>query len=233
MKTRNAVQTRERIRKAATEEFALQGIDAARLERVAKRARVTTALIYYYFGSKDGLFQVVIEHAYETLRAAQQDLALGELAPAEGIERLVRSTYHAFLDIPEIIPLARSENMQRARHLKRSNIIRRLFTPLPSAIDDLLVRGAQSGVFRSGIDPIELYVSVVSLCSYHISNQYSLSVVLNTDLMRKARRVHREQHIVDLVLGYLRAPRAVVRQPKRQTTTARTHLGSRTRAEPR
>ena len=214
VKTRNAVQTRDRIRKAATEEFSLRGIDAARLERVAKRAGVTTALIYYYFKSKDGLFQAVIEHAYETLRAAQQDLTLAELGPVEGIERLVRSTYHAFLDIPEIIPLARSENMQGARHLKRSKIIRRLFNPLPSRIDDLLARGCQNGIFRRDIDPIELYVSIVSLCSYHISNQHSLSVVLSTDLMGKARRARREQHIVDFVLGYLIAPRTPDQQPQ-------------------
>ena len=213
--TRNAAQTREKILRAGTREFALKGLDRARMERVAERAHVTKTLIYHYFGNKDGLFQAVIESAYQALRAAQQDLMLRELEPTEGLEKLVRSTYHAFLDSPHIIPLARSENMHRARHLKQSKIIRELFSPLPATINDLLVRGANAGVFRRGIDPIELYVSIVSLCSYHISNQYSLSVVLETDLMTKQRRDRREQHIVDLVQGFVG-----VRTPGESTGTA-------------
>jgi TetR/AcrR family transcriptional regulator len=206
---RNSAQTREIILAAATVEYARKGLDGARVDAIAKRAKANKHLIYLYFGSKDGLFQAVLERAYQSLRAAQNDLKLRELTPLEGVEALVRFTYRAFLDLPEIIPLASSENMHRAQHLKKSKLIREIFDPLPATIEALLERGVRDGTFRTGIDPIEFYVSVVSLCSYHISNQYSLSVLLKTELMAPLRRKRREQHVVDLVLRFVRrAPEA-------------------------
>lgn len=206
---RNSANTREIILAAATAEYARKGLDGARVDEIAKRAKANKHLIYLYFGSKDGLFQAVIERAYQALRTAQKDLELRGLAPLAGLEALVRFTYRAFLQLPEIIPLASSENMHRARHLKKSKLIREIFDPLPRTIEDLLERGVEEGVFRKGIDPIELYVSIVSLCSYHISNQYSLSVLLKTELMTPARRKIREQHVVDVVLRFVaRRPQA-------------------------
>lgn len=201
---RNSAQTKELILGAATAEFARRGLDGARVDQIAKRARANKTLIYTYFGSKDGLFQAVIERAYQELRQAQRDLIVRHLDPDAGMAKFVRFTYRAFLDNPEIIPLASSENMHRARHLGKSKKIRELFDPLPETITDLLTRGAQEGVFRPDIDPIDLYVSIVSLCSYHISNQYSLSVLLKTKLMTPERRRQREEHIVDMVRRFVR-----------------------------
>src|SRR5918994_550957 len=80
------------ILKIATEEFARNGLAGARVNAIADRTRTTKAMIYYYFGSKEGLFAAVIEAAYGRIRAAEAALELDALGPEEALRRLVEFT---------------------------------------------------------------------------------------------------------------------------------------------
>lgn len=66
---RNADRTRGRILAAATEEFAARGIAGARVNRIAEVAGCNKAMLYAYFGSKDGLFDAVYTVAVDTYLA--------------------------------------------------------------------------------------------------------------------------------------------------------------------
>ncbi len=57
---RNPERTRARILQSARREFAAKGISGARVDAIAKRAKVNKRMLYHYFGSKDGLFQAVL-----------------------------------------------------------------------------------------------------------------------------------------------------------------------------
>jgi AcrR family transcriptional regulator len=59
---RDATATRQRILEAATVEFAAAGLAGGRIGRIAERARANQRMIYAYFGSKDELFDAVLEH---------------------------------------------------------------------------------------------------------------------------------------------------------------------------
>lgn len=63
---------RDRIFQQALKEFSKNGFAGARVDRIAKRARVNKQLIYYYFASKENLFRVVIESVWETSEAIRQ-----------------------------------------------------------------------------------------------------------------------------------------------------------------
>ncbi|MCU1487695.1 MAG: TetR/AcrR family transcriptional regulator [Actinomycetia bacterium] len=71
MATRDAAATQRRILQAARREFAAKGISGARVDAIAARARTNKRMIYYYFGSKDGLFREVLRQQLAS-RAAQQ-----------------------------------------------------------------------------------------------------------------------------------------------------------------
>jgi TetR/AcrR family transcriptional regulator len=71
-------------------------------------------------------------------------------------------------------------------------------------IQDLLRRGARQGVFRDGVDPIQLYISIAGLGYFYFSNMHTLSTIFGTDLSDPKRRQARRRHIVELVLAYLR-----------------------------
>ena len=203
---RDAEATRARILAAATDVFAAQGIDGARVEAIARAADVNINLVYYYFGSKEALFLAVMEAAYAALRERHRDMELRTLPPREAMAALVRSTFRMFVEWPAIIGLLASENLHEARHIACSEAIANLYDPLIAFIRDTLEQGVAEGVFREGIDPVELFVSINAEGYFYISNRHTLGLILHQDLMEGARVARREAHIVDVILRFLATP---------------------------
>ena len=202
-RTRDADRSREAILAAARDEFAAFGLGGARVERIAERAGVNKRLLYYYFDNKETLFRAVLEDAYLHIRAAEQELHLGDLAPAEAVRKLTEFTWNYYLAHPEFVTLLNSENLHGARHLKRSKEIRALHSPLVAMLDGLLARGQRAGVFRRGVDAVQLYISIAALGYFYLSNRHTLSTIFGRDLMRPRALRERLAHMTDLVLGYL------------------------------
>ena len=205
---RDAEASRARILAGATAEFARHGLSGARVDRIAARAKANKRMLYYYFGGKEALFLAVLEAAYERIRGEERKLDLSARAPVDGMRELVTFTWRHFLAHPEFISLLNTENLHRAKHLKRSTRIRSLHSPLVAMISDLLARGAREGVFRRGVDPVQLYVSIAALGYFYLSNAYTLSTIFGRDLCAPQAQDERIAHVVDLVLGALAPPRA-------------------------
>ena len=191
------------IRAAARVEFARRGLGGARVDQITARAGSNKRMIYYYFGNKEALFLAALESAYEDIRRAEQSLKLTDLDPAEGMRRLVRFTWEYHLAHPEFITLLNSENLHRARHLKKSKEIRALHSPLVATLEGLLERGQRAGVFRGGVDPVQLYISIAALGYFYLSNNHTLTTIFGRDLMRPQALKQRLAHMTELVLGYL------------------------------
>jgi len=183
--------TRARILAAATLEFARNGHAGARGDRIAVRARCSERMVYYYFGSKDGLYREVLEGVYESLRLAEQSLDLDRLEPRAALIEFCRFVWRYYLEHPEFIGLVNSENLQQARHLRKSGKLDELVTPVVGMLEVLLARGRAAGVFRDGIDANELYIAIAALGYFYLSNTHTLSAVLGRDLRAPAQL---EQH---------------------------------------
>jgi TetR/AcrR family transcriptional regulator len=205
---RDAAKTRAKILKHASVEYAAKGFDGARVDGIARRSRVNKNMIYHYFGSKEGLFLAVLEDVYAAIRARQSDFVLRDHEPVEGMRELVRFTFMAFIEHPEIIGLLNSENLHKGRHLRRSKHIQELYDPLLDTIRTLLDRGRAEGVFRDGIDPVQLYISIAALGYHYLSNHYTLEVIFGIDLVSAERIAARADHVVDMVLSYCQVPAA-------------------------
>jgi AcrR family transcriptional regulator len=202
-RTRDPAGTRARILAAATREFARLGLGGARVDRIAERAGANKRMLYYYFGDKDDLFLAVLEQAYAGIRSAEQELHLLDVAPVEGVRRLVEFTWRYYLDHPEFLTLLNSENLHRARHLKRSKRIRAMNSPLIATLADVLRRGEAAGTFRGGVDPLQLYISIAGLAYFFLSNNHTLSQVFDQNLAAPAAREERLEHMTALVTGFL------------------------------
>jgi AcrR family transcriptional regulator len=203
VKVRDPERTRARILEAATREFSRHGLGGARVDRIAERAGANKRMLYYYFGDKEGLFRAVLEHAYERIRRAEQELHLLDVPPAEGVGRLVEFTWRYYLQHPEFLTLLNSENLHRARHLRKSPSIRAMNMPLIDTLTALLRRGEADGSIRPGIDPLQLYISICGMCSFFLSNNHTLSQVFDQNLAAPAARVTRLAHMRDVIAGYL------------------------------
>lgn len=193
----------KRILAAATAAFAERGLAGARVDDIASRAGINKRMLYHYFGNKEALYLAVLEHVYAELLDAERTLDLGRAEPIEGIRRLVGFLWQYYLDHPEFLTLINTENLHRARHLRQSRVIREMHSPLVGTLSDLLARGRAAGVFRDGVDPVQLYITCAALAYFYQSNQYTLSTIFGRNLMTPRARMQRVTHLTDVVLGYL------------------------------
>ena len=200
---RDPERTREMILAAATAEFAAKGIGGARVDAIAARAGANKRMIYHYFGNKQLLYLSVLERMYEEIRDAETALRLEQLEPRAAMRRLVEFSFDYYTDHPHFIRLLDNENLHKARNLKRSPGIRQRNSPLVAMIEDLLRRGASTGEFRSGVNPVQLYISIAGLGYFYFANIYTLSAIFGLDLQADAARAARRQHVVEVVLDYL------------------------------
>ena len=202
--TRDPERTRAAILRAATAEITAKGLTGARVDAIAERAGVNKRMLYHYFGDKQGLYLAVLEHTYAAIRAAEIGLKLDELDPAAGMRKLVLFTWQYFIDHPEFLSLLVTENMNRAAYLRKSKQIRNLHGPLVGMIEVLLKRGAIDKMFRAGVDPVELYISIAALGFFYMSNRHTLSTIFGENLSVPERLARRGEHIVDVILSYLK-----------------------------
>jgi AcrR family transcriptional regulator len=215
---RDADASRARILDAATAEFAMYGLAGARVDHIAAAACANKRMLYYYFGNKEALFQAVLQHAYARIRTAEQKLQLHTREPVEGIRQLVAFTWKYFVANPEFVNLLNSENLHRARHLKDVSGIADMQSPLIQTLATMLKRGQREGLFRGGVDPVQLYISIAGISYFYFSNRYTLSTIFERDLMAPKARAARVAHMTDVILGYLLLPAA---KPAGRRSTAK------------
>ena len=203
LRTRDADRTQQEILRAAMDEFSERGLGGARIDSIAERAGVNKRLIYYYFGGKDELFLAVLEQTYADIREAEHALHLETANPADAVRRLVAFTWNHYLAHPEFLTLLNSENLHRARHLKESSRIREMNSPLIQTLGAMLERGRSDGVFRGGVDALQLYISIAGLAYFYLSNNPTLSTIFGRDLMTPKALAERLSHITEVVMGYV------------------------------
>lgn len=195
---------RKRILEAATKEFAGHGFSGARMDRIAKVAGANKRMLYYHVGNKESLYLAVLEGTYEDIRAAERLLNLESLAPVEALSRLMEFTWHYYLEHPEFLALLNTENLHRAKFLKKSQKVKQLHSPFVALIGDILRRGEADGSVRPGIDPVQLYISLASLSYFYLSNNRTLSVIFGSNLLDPKAKTARLKHMTDLTAAALR-----------------------------
>jgi AcrR family transcriptional regulator len=194
---------RLRILAAAKQEFSSYGLAGARVDRIAARAGANKRMLYYHVGKKDDLYLAVLEAAYEKIRIEERGLDLEQLDPPEAIKRLIDFTWNYFLRNPEFLALLNTENLAKARHLKRSTKVKSMHSPFVEMIRTVVRRGVESGDFPVAVDPVQLYISIAALSFFYLSNSATLSVIFGRDLLGREAKDERLDHMVALVLAAL------------------------------
>jgi TetR/AcrR family transcriptional regulator len=199
--------TKSNILAAAWHEFAQKGFAGARVDAIAARSGANKRMIYHYYGDKEGLFVAVLEAAYDRVRSAEQALDLEHMEPIAAMRRMVEFTFDSFVKDRSFIQLLNNENLYKARHLRKSARVPRMHSPLIGMIDGILQRGVQAGVFRRGVDPTQLWISIAALGYFYFSNIHTLSTIFDRDLADPKALAERRAHVVQLVLDALRPAR--------------------------
>jgi len=203
-RTNDPERTKADILEVASREFAERGYAGARVDEIASATRTSKRMLYYYFGSKDGLYIAVLERAYSRIREAEALLHLDDLPPEDALRKLVASTIDYHLANPDFTRLVMTENIQRGEFLARSQVIQELNVPAIAAVSKVYQRGLKAKLFRSGIDPVDLHMSISALALFSVANKHTFSLIFKRDLDAPAAIVARRDSIVETIIRFVR-----------------------------
>lgn len=192
--------TRESILKAAIKVFAKSGFAGGRVEKISKAAKSFDRMIYYYFGSKEGLFIAALEEIYRRFCEAEAKVDLDMAQPVESLKTVVLFTWNYYQKHPEFITLLNSENLHRGVHISKSMRAREYSSAAISILDQVLRSGINKGVFRADVQARDVYLTIASLCYFYLSNRFTLSAFLGQDLQAEDALAHWERFVTDAVL---------------------------------
>ncbi len=202
-RTNDPVRTMTGILEVATQEFASKGLSGGRIDAIAEATRTSKRMIYYYFGSKEGLYLAVLEESYRKMRQIESELQLDNLAPEQALRALVEFTFDHHSANEDYIRLVMNENMERGAYLARSNTISELNVPAIHAIQRLYERGVKAGVFRDGLDPVDIHASISALTFFNVSNRHTFGLIFKNSGAEAA--AVRRASITEMVLRFVRS----------------------------
>lgn len=192
--------TRDNILRAAIKVFARYGYEGGSVEKISKAAKSFDRMIYYYFGSKEGLFIEALEEIYRRMNDAELALNIDTEAPVESLKLVVRFVRSYYQKHPEFVTLLNTENLHKGKHIAKSRRAQEYSSPMISVIDQLLQSGVRQGVFRDDFKARDLYLLMASMGYFYQSNRYTLSAFLGENL-EDAQAVAQWEHLmVDVVL---------------------------------
>jgi AcrR family transcriptional regulator len=209
----DAERTRQAILAAAREEFAEHGLSGARVDAIAAHTNTVKRMIYYYFGSKEGLYLAVLEEAYADIRRFEGELNLDQHPPVEAMRRLIEFTFDYDEAHPDFIRLVSSENALNARHIARSTSIQALNRSVITMLRDVLDRGKRDRVFRQDVDPVDVHLLISSFCFFRVSNRFTIRTLFGYDLSDPVLCARHKRMLTDAVLN------AVLARSKKESRT--------------
>ena len=202
-RTQDPEGTRQNILEIASEEFALNGLSGARIDEIAARTRSSKRMIYYYFRDKESLYLQALENAYRKVREGEAQLEIEGMEPVEALRRLVGFTFDHHHRHEEFIRMVMIENIHRGRYLERSDAIRRLNVTAIDHIARIYERGVHGGVFRQGLDPLEIHWQISALCFFNVSNRATFSKIFGRDLGAPELLGTLREQVVEMVLRFV------------------------------
>ena len=204
---RSAEATRADILAVATEEFSAKGLAGARVDEIAERTHTVKRMIYYYFGSKEGLYRAVLEHAYDHIRTIESGLDLDSVAPDEALRQLVKVTFDYHNKHPEFVRLVMNENIHQGAHIASLPHIKERNRTVIATLRKVIDRGIRSKEFREDLDPIELHMTISALAFYNVSNRYTFSLIFGRDMTSPKAVGARREAVADIISRWCRAQR--------------------------
>lgn len=195
-----ANKTRNNILRSATKVFARYGYEGGSVEKISKAAKSFDRMIYYYFGSKEGLFIEVLEDTYRRMNDAEMELKLDIEQPVESLAEVVRFVASYYDKNPEFITLLNTENLHRGKHISKSVRAKEYSSPAIDIIRQLLESGVRKGIFRSDVSARNVYLLIAAMGYFYISNGYTLSTFLGEDLRTRESLEQWQAFIVSTVL---------------------------------
>jgi AcrR family transcriptional regulator len=149
----------DRILAAAAIEFAARGYAGARVDRIARRARVNKAMLYYHFASKQGLYRTLLRQTFGSMAAELRAIAASGLPPVDMLDAAV-AAFGVFVEAHAFFPsIMLREVAEGGAHLDPDTLA--ALAAVPQAFAAILLPGVESGAFRP-MHPLVAYFTTIA-----------------------------------------------------------------------
>jgi AcrR family transcriptional regulator len=199
-----ADETRNNILEVAAREFADKGLAGARIDEIAEKTASSKRMIYYYFGGKDELYRAVLERSYGQIRAREDEASFETLAADKALIAQIEHTFDYHVEHPEFVRLVMNENIHHGEHIGHVEGLKERNKSVIASLKAIIDKGVKEGIFRSGIDPVDLHMSISALCFYNVSNRYTFASNFGVDMSSAKSLKKRRAQITEIVLAWVR-----------------------------
>ena len=199
----DALETRANILEVATREFSEKGLAGARIDEIAERTSSSKRMIYYYFGSKEELYRAVLEQAYARIRAQEQEAHFENLRPDEALRSIIGHNFDYHVEHPDFVRLVLNENVHFGEHIAQIESMKQRNRSIIDQLETIIDKGVALGIFRDGIDPVDLHTTISALSFYNVSNRHTFLHNFGVDFAAPAVRAKRREQIIQCVLDWV------------------------------
>lgn len=204
-RTNDPDRTMANILEVAMVEFAEKGLAGARIDEIAAATQTSKRMIYYYFGSKEGLYTAVLEASYQEMRTHEAELNLDDMAPLDALRKLVAYTFDHHRQNENYIRMVMGENINRGQYLAQSPAIQALNVPAISAIQTLYDRGVADRSFRPGLSALDIHASISALTFFNVSNRHTFGLIFKFDTAAPGWIDQRRRSVIEMVERFVLA----------------------------
>lgn len=194
---------RANILEVAREAFAQKGLSGTRIDEIAARTNTSKRMIYYYFGDKETLYREVLADAYLRMRSAEDELDLEEAPPADALRQLVEFTFEHHRAARDFIRLVMIENVHDGQHMPKDDEMPGQNSSAIRLLESIYARGCTEGVFRPGLDAVELHWHISALCYFNVSNRATFSRIFGGGLFSETGQVRLKRHVGEMILRFV------------------------------
>ncbi|WP_198349236.1 TetR/AcrR family transcriptional regulator [Ramlibacter pinisoli] len=176
--------TRSAILNGAIKVFSRHGYDAGSIEKISLEANSVDRMVYYYFGSKQGLYNAALEEMYRQMGAAEEAVEIDLAEPRKAVAKIVRFIFDYYRAHPELIVLLNNENMHKGMHLAKRRPAEPggAASPILARVHAIVAEGQRTGVFRRGVKARHVYLMILASGYFFVSNRFTLSRFLGESL---------------------------------------------------
>jgi TetR/AcrR family transcriptional regulator len=200
-------ESRATILEAAAREFAAHGIDGARIDAIAREARVNKALLYYYFKDKETLYGAVLDRVFSGLKAAISTALDSNLPPREKVLAYAGAHFDYVAANPIYPRLMLRELMRSPQHSAQAEkVLRDYLVPTFNRVSEMLAEGIAQGEFRK-VDPFQCVPSMVGVIVFYFTGASMRQRIMGFNPLTPERIAERRIAVLDFISAALFTPK--------------------------